>query len=320
MAGTQQTFETIKIGVCDCFWRPFPTQSNPTPEEIYLGLTKGGVELAYTPSWHEIQVDQFGKTATESVLIGEEIAVKVPLAETDLGKLKLFSHTATEVSSPVTDAPAQTQIETATVVGTIEADGAGNVEVVVTASGMINSPKTIEVPVENEDDADTVAGKIRTALSEDEDVLAYFTVSGDDTSVVLTRKVAQSNDETMNISITNGNCSGLTDSPESTDTRLGSVEQTRIRQKLTFGRKPGLRLEGVAGQLRVHPIAMGTSNDEDVIIYRAVNRAPLQLNYKLDEERIFSTEFRGIVGRQTVEDELAGKDGAFLWQIGNPTI
>ena len=190
---TEQTFETIKIGVCDSFWRPLPSVANPNPDEIYLGLTKGGVELNYTPEWHEIQLDQFGKTATESVLIGEDIKVKVPLAETDLSKLELFSHTATKI------------------------------------------------------------------------------VSG--------QKV-----------------------------------------KLTFGRKPGFRLEGLAGQLRLHPIAMGGSNDEDVIIYRAINRAPLQLNYKLDEERIFSTEFQGIIQRQTAEDELAGLDGAFLWQIGNPTI
>ena len=190
---SKQTFETIKIGVCDCFWKPVPTTANPNPDEIYLGLTKGGCELTYTPEWYDLQVDQFGKTATESVLVGEQVSVKIPLAETDLFKLRLFSHTATPV------------------------------------------------------------------------------VEG-------------------------------------------------LKEKLTFGRKPGLRLEGLAGQLRLHPIAMGASQDEDVVIYRAVNKAPLQLNYKLDEERIYSTEFFGIVERQSLEDELDGVDGNFLWQIGNPSV
>lgn len=189
----EQSFETVKIGVCDCFWRPVPTTATPNPEEVYLGLTKGGVELAYTPEWYEIQVDQFGKTATESVLIGETIVATVPLAETDIGKLELFAHTATKISE------------------------------------------------------------------------------------------------------------------------MG-------KEKLVFGRRPGLRLEGLAGRLRLHPIAMGGSNDEDVVIYRAVNKAPMALNYRVDEERIYSIEFNGIVARQSLEAELAGIDGAFLWQIGNPNV
>lgn len=185
----KQTFGTIKIGVCDCFWRPVPTDVNPNPDEIFLGLTKGGVMLTYTPEWHDITVDQFGNTNAESVLIGERVSVSIPLAETDLNKLELFVHTANKI------------------------------------------------------------------------------VEGNKT-------------------------------------------------KLTFGRRPGFRLEGLAGQLRLHPIAMGNSKEDDVIIYRAVNRAALELNYRLDQERIFNTEFQGMVERQSVEDELNGVDGNFLWQIG----
>lgn len=318
MAGTQQSFETIKIGVCDCFWRPLPTEAIPNPDEIYLGLTKGGVELVYTPEWYEIQVDQFGKTATESVLIGEDIKARIPLAETDLSKLELFAHTATKIVESYQVSPATAQQITAVILGTVESDG--DAAITVTANGMNNSPKTISVPVVTGDDAEAVAGKVRTALSEDEDVSAFFNVSGEGDQIILTRKGAAVNDETMNLASDNGTCTGLTAAPTSTISIPGAVAVNEQRSKLTFGRKPGFRLEGVAGQLRLHPIAMGSSNDEDVIIYRAANRAPLQLNYKLDEERIFSTEFQGIVARQTAEDELNGIDGSFLWQIGNPTI
>jgi hypothetical protein len=183
-----QTFETIKVGVCDCYWKDPGSTS-----EVFLGLTKGGCDLTYTPTWHEIEVDQFGKSATESVLIGETIKVKIPLAETDLDKLQMFSHTATTV-------------------------------------------------------------------------------------------------------LDNG------------------------KKKITFGRLPGFRLEGVAGQLRLHPIAMGTSSDEDVLIYKAINKAPLNLQYKLDAERIFATEFDGIVQRQSLADELSGAATPFLWEIGNPLV
>jgi len=320
MSGTQQTFETIKIGVCDSFWRPLPSLANPNPDEIYLGLTKGGVELTYTPDWHEIQVDQFGKTATESVLVGEDIKVKVPLAETDLDKLSLFTHTSTKIAETANVTPGTAQVETATIAGTIEAAGAGNANITVTAQGMNGSPKTISVAVANDDTATLVAGKVRDALSADADVIAFFDVSGADDKVVLTCKVATDNDATLNIASDNGTCTGLIAAPTSANTQAGVAASTATKTKLTFGRKPGFRLEGLAGQLRLHPVALGSSNDEDVIIYRAINRAPLQLNYKLDEERIFSTEFQGIVQRQTAEDELVGLDGAFLWQIGNPTI
>lgn len=188
-----QNFGTVKVGVCDCFWTPRATASNPNPEEIFLGLTKGGVVLNYEPTYHEINVDQFGSTATESVLIGEKISIKVPLAETDLDKIGLFSHTATNY------------------------------------------------------------------------------VSGE-------------------------------------------------KRKLLFGRRPGFRLEGVAGRIRIHPIAMGSSQEEDVTIYKAVNKAPLELSYKLDNETIYNCEFIGMVERLTLEEELSGVAVPFLWDMGDPTI
>lgn len=172
-------FESIKLGVCDCFWTP-----NGSTSEVFLGLTKGGVELNYTPEWYEINVDQFGKTLTDAALVGESISVKIPLAETDNNKLKMFAHTGTW----------------------------------------------------NETD-----------------------------------------------------------------------------KKLTFGRFPGMRLELVAGKLRLHPIAMGTDRSEDVTIYKAVNRAPLKLNYKIDGERIYETEFFGMIKR-------GNGPGKFLWEIGDSTV
>lgn len=313
----KQTFETIKIGVCDCFWRPTPTEAIPTPDEIYLGLTKGGVELTYTPEWHEITVDQFGNSVTESVLIGEQVQVNVPLAETDLDKLSMFSHTATKVSASEVQT-GTVQIETTTVSGSVSL--AGNAEVIVTSKDLVDSTKTILVAVEESDEAITVAEKIRQSLTTDPDISELFTVSGEDSNIILTKKLVGETDELLNISIDNGDCEGLDKIAISANTQSGSPTITQTKEKLTFGRKPGYRLEGLAGRIRLHPIALGNSNEEDVIIYKAVNKAPLQLNYKLDEERIYSTEFHGIVERQSAEDEIQGVDGSFLWQIGDPSV
>ena len=124
------------------------------------------------------------------------------------------------------------QVETATAAGTITADG--NAAVVVTAVGMTGSPKTIDVAVLNGDTAAVWAGKVRTALAADADVSALFTVSGATTAIILTRKPTKTytlrgasvplypaNDGTLNISLDNGTCTGITTAATSADTTAG---------------------------------------------------------------------------------------------------
>jgi hypothetical protein len=177
-------FDSVKIGVCDCYW------TAPGQSEVFLGLTKGGCDLTYTPTWFELDTDRYGKTPADASLVGEALSIKIPLAETDMNKLEMFAHTA------------------------IRVDGTG----------------------------------------------AF----------------------------------------------LG-------KSKLAFGRFPGFRLGDKAGRLRLHPISMGPDKSEDVVVYKAVNKAPLQLNYKLDAERIFATEFIGMIKRTNVP-------GAMMFQIGDSTM
>lgn len=122
------------------------------------------------------------------------------------------------------------QVETATVAGTIGVAGAGDATVIITAAGMTNSPKTISVAVANEDTAALVAGKIRDALTADANVghtsTGFFVVSGETDKVILTAKVATNNDTTMNISVNNGDCTGLTAALTSANTTAGKLPIT----------------------------------------------------------------------------------------------
>ncbi len=111
------------------------------------------------------------------------------------------------------------QVDTATVVGTIV--NPGNATVTVTAAGMANSPKTLNVAVLGGDNASAVAGKIRIALAADADVAGYFDVGGSGADVVLTVKKAVANDLTTNIATANGTCTGLTAEPISVHTTAG---------------------------------------------------------------------------------------------------
>jgi hypothetical protein len=140
---------------------------------------------------------------------------------------------------PLSSALCANQVETLTVVGTVTGDG--NATVIVTAAGMPNSPKTVSVAVTNGNSASVVAGKVRTALSIDADVKGFFTVGGSGADVVLTAKIAKANDATMNVSIANGTCTGLTTVATSADTTAGAVGP---RYSLTKGVFPWEQIKG----------------------------------------------------------------------------
>jgi hypothetical protein len=124
------------------------------------------------------------------------------------------------------------QIETATVIGTIV--NPGNASVTVTCAGMTGSGSAINVAVLAADTAAIVGGKIRAVLAVNANILTKFHVSGGGTNVVLTRTIAAANDNTMNIAIANGTCSGLTAAPTSTNTQAGSTYVV-IAQVQNFG-------------------------------------------------------------------------------------
>jgi len=111
------------------------------------------------------------------------------------------------------------QVETATVAGTITS--AGNAKVVVTAAGMPNNPKTVNVAVANADTASQVAGKMRTALAADADVSGFFNVSGTGANIVLTSQLPAANDAALNIATDNATSAGLTATPTSANTTAG---------------------------------------------------------------------------------------------------
>lgn len=113
------------------------------------------------------------------------------------------------------------QVETATVIGTIDSGGAGNASVIVTARDVSSSPVTLSVAVTNSWTASQVADAIRDALAYNSAIAAQFVVSGTGADVVLTRHVAVANDSTLNIAIDNGTCTGLTAAPTSTNTTAG---------------------------------------------------------------------------------------------------
>lgn len=68
--------QNVKIGVCKI-----------TFNDIDLGYTKGGVEVEVTTDTHKVTVDQFGNTPISEYIMGRQIVVRCPLAETTIDNL-----------------------------------------------------------------------------------------------------------------------------------------------------------------------------------------------------------------------------------------
>ena len=171
-----------------------------------------------------------GTPSVSLPLINADVAYSMSavLADVDDALVLDVDDNTTSASTPFT--PGVAQVETATASGSIT--GSGNATITVTASGMVGSPKAISVGVLSGDSASVWAGRVRTALQADTAVAALFSVSGTGTSIQLTRKARatftdpalslySANDDTLNIAIANGTCTGITPSSTSENTTAG---------------------------------------------------------------------------------------------------
>ena len=125
--------------------------------------------------------------------------------------------------------PGVLQVETATVVAAAGITTAGDATVIVTAANLVGSPLTVSVPLLLTDTTATlVATKIRAALTASIPP-SIFTVGGTGADITLTAVKAIANDTTLNISIDNGTCAGITAAPTSTNTTAGVLRTQAYR-------------------------------------------------------------------------------------------
>ena len=151
-------------------------------------------------------------TPTELTAATGAIVLGIEIDDNDV-EIELDTLTATPNGAGVN------QVETATAAGTITASG--NATVVVTGDDITGSPLTVSVAVLNTDTAATWAGKVRSALGAVTAITSRYTVGGATTAISLTRIVKRYNDSTLNISLANGTCTGITAAPTSANTTPG---------------------------------------------------------------------------------------------------
>lgn len=245
--------KNVKIGVCRVIY-----------DSIDLGYTKGGVEVSVTTETHKVQVDQFGKSTVNELVMGREVKVKAPLAETTIDNLVRIMPGATKVGSAGVPQISTVTVTASTTIASITADGT----------------KYESVP-----DADGTVGEHCLALVAqiNSDPTSRFTASTTATpastngTVVLTGKL----NAPYVVTAVGGNV---------VQTQAATVDNFRV----DVASGVGLDLLSTARELRLHPVDKPNDDtSEDFVIPLAGTGGGLQFAYKLEEERIFQVEFTG---------------------------
>jgi CSLREA domain-containing protein len=114
--------------------------------------------------------------------------------------------------------------------------GAGNLTLVVTAVGMTNSGSPLTIPVNQGDTAAMVADAVVTFLASPSgaDVANFFDVARVNTAdVKFTAKTPAANDGTMNMTVSNGTCSGINSISVDSTAGVASFAGTQQKEKVT---------------------------------------------------------------------------------------
>ncbi len=197
----------------------------------------GGVNLDYVntykyknnpPVYKNVTLDASNDTVTlnshgfktgELVSFGTTTDIDAPIINK-----KYFVINVTANTFKVTKKIDSGQIETATAVGTILTNG--NARVIITSTAIAGKQRTINVPVIAGDTDVVWAEKVRVALSNDSEIAIKFEIRGELNEITIVRRPISNGlyaalDSTLNISLSNGTCTGITPALKSVDIKDG---------------------------------------------------------------------------------------------------
>jgi hypothetical protein len=277
--------KNVKMGVCQIFF-----------DGEDQGYTIGGVEVSVTTETRDVQIDQFGQTPVNKVVMGRSITVKAPLAETTIRRMLAVMPGATLVTNGVQAS------------GTLAFSGVPGANSTVTVGDKVFTYKATAV----------AATDVRIGASTAESVqnlaaavnLLQPSISAGGVLATVTGSTVTLKCGSPGVA---GNAIVLSAQPAananaSNATLTGGVDETKARVDVPSG--VGLDLLAIAKTLRLHPKEKAATDlSEDLIIPRAATPGGLKFAYKVDADRVFDVEWSGF------PDPVTGK----LFSIGDPT-
>ena len=260
--------KNVKLGVCKVFY-----------DGVDLGYTQGGVDVTVKTETHKVNVDQFGKTTINEVILSRDVTAKTPLAETTLENLVKIMPGAvlTEVggsaaTGTITIATNPSDGDTVTVNGVAvtfkTASPTGN-QVLIGASASATATNLAAFL-----NASSLAG-----LS-----VATYTANASAVTVTYDVKGTAGN----NFTLASGQASVTVSGAKLTGGTASTSEKVDVPTGI------GTNLLETAKELRLHPKALPDSDkSEDFVIPLAATPGALNFSYQLEKERIFEVEFNG---------------------------
>lgn len=257
----------VKLGVCNVF---------KGGED--LGLTKGGVEITIETQTHEVQVDQYGQSDINEIVMGRTCSAKVPLAETTIQSLlkvmpgaSLVSEGGAKATGKLTVATNPSDGDTVTVNGIVftfkTAGGTGtNITIganaAATATALANALTASQAPALTAATYSAAAGVVTITAKN-------FGASGN------------------SFTLASGQASVTTSGAKLT----GGANVTKMRVVVPTAN--GASLLDYAQELRFHPISMPVDDlSEDFVMPLAATPGSLTYAYQVDQERIFECTFK----------------------------
>lgn len=268
----QSSTRNVKLGVCRVYF-----------DGDDLGLTQGGVEVTVATETHKVNVDQMGKTAINEIIMGREVKVKVPMAETTIENMaKIMPGAVLSTTGGVK----------ATGTITIATNPANNDTIVVNGA-TITFKTALSVPAVWGEvligaAATNTATNLAAALNAHQDervALADYSAAGAVVTATYEGFGTEGNAFTLNAGTAGAKVT------LSGATLAGGTEPTK--KSITVDHGIGADLLASAKELRLHPTAAGASKADDFVIPLANTPGALNFAYKLDQERIYEVEFTG---------------------------
>lgn len=277
----------VKLGVCKAYF-----------DGVDLGYTKGGVEVSVSTETHKVEIDQFGKSAINESIMGRELRIKVPMAETTVENMVKIMPGATLVQTGGTQA-------SGTITYSLIPTTDDNIVIGgVTLTWKAASPDPLNNEVLLGGTLAEALTNMRDFINDSTDIeLAKVTASATGTVLTITYNAYSTEGNTYTIS------AGTSAGTPSGATLTGGVTSTKVRVDVTSG--VGSDLLSIAKELRLHPKALPDNDkSEDFIVPLSATAGALTFAYKLDEERVYNVEFMGY-------PDIANSDK--LFSVGDPT-
>jgi hypothetical protein len=261
--------KNVKLGVCKVFF-----------DSKDLGYTQGGVEVTVKTDTHKVNVDQFGKSTINEYILGRDVTVKVPLAETTLDNLVAVMPGAT------------LNMDGAAATGTMTISSLPSNGATVVVNGQTFTFQTAPVAP-----ADVLIGATPAATAAN--LAAKLNASADP---LLTAASYQAAGAVVTITYgargVAGNAFAIANGTAGASVSVsgvslaGGVDTTTANVVVTNG--IGIDLLSLAKELRLHPRGLPDSDKtEDFVVPLAATAGALNFAYKLENERIYNCEFNG---------------------------